>query len=192
MGSRTKRRSRCFLQGSWPVRLAAKSPALSRDRSRLFATRSYLNIAATPADPVELALHRCVGWDVWKLTKARRSWPRHEHPNFAVVDGSRSRDRVTHHLVQRAPREIRAKYWRRFADSIFKRDCCFRSALVSDQQGAYKCTSKCQHADPGSYPVVVKPFVSSTCPVGRRISGSPLYNFVVDGYFPPGGHDDHR
>jgi LysR family transcriptional regulator, transcriptional activator for dmlA len=35
-------------------------------------TRSYLNVAGTPADPVELAFHRCIGWDVWKLTKGKK------------------------------------------------------------------------------------------------------------------------
>jgi hypothetical protein len=68
----------------------------------------------------------------------------------------------------------------------------FRPALAAAQECAEERTSKCQYADPGSYPVVVKPLVSGTCPVGRRMSGDPLYNFIIDGYFPPGGHDDHR
>jgi DNA-binding transcriptional LysR family regulator len=38
----------------------------------LFATRSYLNAAGTPADPAELASHHCIGWDVWKLTKGKK------------------------------------------------------------------------------------------------------------------------
>jgi len=38
----------------------------------LFATRSYLNVAGTPAAPAELAFHRCIGWDVWKLTKGKK------------------------------------------------------------------------------------------------------------------------
>jgi len=38
----------------------------------LFATRSYLNAAGTPHDPVELGSHRCIGWDVWKLTKGKK------------------------------------------------------------------------------------------------------------------------
>jgi LysR family transcriptional regulator, transcriptional activator for dmlA len=38
----------------------------------LFATRSYLNIAGTPANPGELATHRCIGWDIWKLTKGKK------------------------------------------------------------------------------------------------------------------------
>jgi DNA-binding transcriptional LysR family regulator len=38
----------------------------------LFATRSYLNIAGTPANPAELAAHRCIGWDAWKLTRGKK------------------------------------------------------------------------------------------------------------------------
>jgi len=38
----------------------------------LFATRSYLNVAGTPAAPADLAFHRCIGWDVWKLTKGKK------------------------------------------------------------------------------------------------------------------------
>jgi LysR family transcriptional regulator, transcriptional activator for dmlA len=40
----------------------------------LFATRSYLDTAGTPSDPADLTSHRCIGWDVWKLSKVKRLW----------------------------------------------------------------------------------------------------------------------
>ena len=67
-----------------------------------------------------------------------------------------------------------------------------KPGLISDQQGAEKRTTERQHADPGSHPMVVKPLVSGICPVGRRTARSPLYNFIIQGHFPPCGHDDHR
>jgi LysR family transcriptional regulator, transcriptional activator for dmlA len=38
----------------------------------LFATHNYLKVAGTPANPAELAAHRCIGWDVWKLTNGKK------------------------------------------------------------------------------------------------------------------------
>jgi LysR family transcriptional regulator, transcriptional activator for dmlA len=39
----------------------------------LFAAPSYLQKAGTPANPADLILHRCVGWDPWTLTKGEKT-----------------------------------------------------------------------------------------------------------------------
>ena len=198
----------------------------------VFATRNYLKVAGAPADPAELASHRCIGWDVWKLTKGKKVVV--PTIQFQVTTSDPS---VGLQLALDGTGITILPLWMALDPAVAKRlvpvlaiwrptslPLCALFSVSSrltpkvkvflDFIGKYlgtgrdprlhgakakecftspdKRTTECQDADPRSYPVVVKPFVSGTCPVGRRISGSPLYNFIIDGHFPPCGHDDHR
>jgi LysR family transcriptional activator of dmlA len=38
----------------------------------LFAARSYLENAGAPGNPEQLVSHRCIGWDIWSLSKGNK------------------------------------------------------------------------------------------------------------------------